>query len=45
MSQTRLAEEQVFTLLKKTSMNVRKPMADIAQAIILAGGLFNFEKG
>jgi AmiR/NasT family two-component response regulator len=45
MSQRNLSEEQAYTLLKKTSMNVRKPMADIAQAIILAGGLFNFEKG
>jgi len=38
MSQTGLAEEQAYTLLKKTSMNVRKPMADIAEAVILAGG-------
>lgn len=45
MSQRNLSEEQAYTLLKKTSMNVRKPMADIAQAIILAGGLFDLENG
>lgn len=45
MHQKNLSEEQAYTLLKRTSMNVRKPMADIAQAIILAGGLFNSEKG
>ena len=44
MSHRKLSEEQAYTLLKKTSMNVRKPMADIAQAIISAGGLFGFEK-
>ena len=40
MGQTGLAEEQVYTLLKKTSMDVRKPMADIAEAVILAGGFW-----
>ena len=38
MRQKNLSEEQAYTLLKKTSMNVRKPMADIAEAVILAGG-------
>jgi response regulator NasT len=44
MSHRNLSEEQAYTLLKKTSMNVRKPMADIAQAVISSGGLFEFEK-
>ena len=44
MSQRNLSEEQAYTLLKKTSMNVRKPMAEIAQAIISAGGPFDLEK-
>ena len=45
MSQRNLSEEQAYTLLKKTSMNIRKPMADIAQAVILAGGLLDVENG
>ena len=28
-----------YALMKKASMNMRKPMADIAQAILFAGGL------
>ena len=44
MSHRKLSEEQAYTLLKKTSMNVRKPMADIAQAVISSGGFFEFEK-
>jgi response regulator NasT len=38
MRQKNLSEEEAYTLLKRTSMNVRKPMAEIAQAIISAGG-------
>jgi response regulator NasT len=44
MEQRRISEEQAYTLIKKTSMNMRKPMADVAQAIILAGGFFKGEK-
>jgi len=44
MRQKNLSEEEAYTLLKRTSMNVRKPMAEIAQEIISAGGLFDLEK-
>jgi AmiR/NasT family two-component response regulator len=44
MEQRKLSEEQAFTLIKRTSMNMRKPMADVAQAIILAGGVFKGDK-
>lgn len=44
MEQRKLSEEQAYTLMKKTSMNLRKPMADVAQAIILAGGIFKSDK-
>ena len=44
MEQRKLTEEQAYSLMKKTSMNLRKPMADVAQAIILAGGFFKGEK-
>lgn len=44
MEQRKLTEEQAYTLMKKTSMNLRKPMADVAQAIILAGGIFKDDK-
>jgi len=44
MEQRKLTEEQAYTLMKKTSMNLRKPMADVAQAIILAGGIFKSDK-
>lgn len=44
MEQRRISEEQAYTLIKKTSMNMRKPMADVAQAIILAGGFFKGAK-
>ena len=39
MEQRHLSEERAYALMKKASMNMRKPMADIAQAILLAGGL------
>ena len=39
MEQRHLSEERAYGLMKKASMNMRKPMADIAQAILLAGGL------
>jgi AmiR/NasT family two-component response regulator len=44
MEQRKLTEEQAYTLIKKTSMNMRKPMTDVAQAIILAGGFFKGDK-
>lgn len=44
MDQRKISEEQAYTLMKKTSMNMRKPMADVAQAIILAGGVFKADK-
>ena len=39
MEQRHLSEERAYSLMKKASMNMRKPMSDIAQAILLAGGL------
>lgn len=44
MQQRHLSEDQAYTLIKKTSMNMRKPMVDVAKAIILAGGFFKGEK-
>ena len=44
MEQRGLSEEQAYSLIKKASMNMRKPMADVAQAIILAGGLLASKK-
>lgn len=41
MEQRHLSEERAYSLMKKASMNMRKPMADIAQAILLAGGLLS----
>jgi response regulator NasT len=39
MEQKALTEEQAYSLIKKASMNMRQPMVDVAEAIILAGGL------
>jgi two-component system, response regulator PdtaR len=44
MDQRSLTEEQAYSLMKKASMNMRKPMADVAQAILLAGGLLTDKK-
>ena len=41
MEQRHLSEERAYSLMKKTSMDRRKPMVDIAQAILLAGGLLS----
>jgi response regulator NasT len=41
MKQKNLSEDQAYNLIKKASMNLRKPMADVAQAILLAGGLWS----
>jgi two-component system, response regulator PdtaR len=45
MEQRKLSEEQAYSLIKKASMNMRKPMADVAQAILLAGGLLTDKRG
>jgi AmiR/NasT family two-component response regulator len=44
MEQRKLSEEQAYSLIKKASMNMRKPMVDVAQAILLAGGLLSGDK-
>lgn len=44
MEQKALTEEQAYSLIKKASMNMRKPMIDVAEAIILTGGLFKNKK-
>jgi two-component system, response regulator PdtaR len=44
MEQRKLSEEQAYSLLKKASMNMRKPMADVAQAILVARGLLAEKK-
>ena len=44
MEQKALTEEQAYSLMKKASMNMRKPMVDVAEAIILAGGLLKNKK-
>jgi response regulator NasT len=44
MEKRNLTEEQAYSLIKKASMNMRKPMADVAQAILLAGGLLSDKK-
>ncbi|MGE5219340.1 MAG: ANTAR domain-containing response regulator [Chloroflexota bacterium] len=44
MQQRGMSEEQAYTLIKKTSMNLRKPMAEVAQAVIVAGGIFRGDK-
>ena len=36
MEQRNLSEEQAYSLIKKASMNMRKPMADVARAILVA---------
>jgi two-component system, response regulator PdtaR len=44
MEQKALTEEQAYSLIKKASMNMRKPMSDVAEAIILTGGLLKNKK-
>ena len=44
MEQKGLTEEQAYSLIKKASMNMRKPMVDVAEAIILTGGLLKNKK-
>ena len=44
MEQRDLTEEQAYSLIKKASMNMRKPMMDVAEAIVLAEGLLKTRK-
>jgi len=44
MEQRGLSEEQAYSLIKKTSMNMRKPMADVAQAILVAAEVAEHNK-
>jgi response regulator NasT len=44
MEQKGLTEEQAYSLIKKASMNMRKPMVDVAEAIILTGALLKNKK-
>ncbi|HYA28147.1 MAG TPA: ANTAR domain-containing protein [Acidobacteriota bacterium] len=44
MEQRRLSEEQAYSLIKKTSMNMRKPMAEVAQAILVAAEVAGRDK-
>ena len=44
MEQRNISEEQAYSLMKKTSMNMRKPMADVAQAILLAAEIDSQKK-
>ena len=37
MERERISEQQAFARIQKASMNTRRPMAEIAQAILLAG--------
>ena len=39
MEQHRLTEAEAYALLKKTSMNQRKPMAEIARAVLLSAAI------
>ncbi len=34
MEQKALTEEQAYSLIKKASMNMRKPMIDVAEALL-----------
>jgi two-component system, response regulator PdtaR len=44
MEQKGLTEDQAYSLIKKASMNMRKPMVDVAEAIILTGGVLRNKK-
>ena len=44
MERRRLTEEQAYALLKKASMNMRKPMADVAQAILVSAEITDSKK-
>ena len=39
MEQRGLSEEEAYSLMKRTSMNMRKPMAAVAQGILTANGV------
>lgn len=44
MEQRNLSEEQAYSLIKKASMNMRKPMADVAQAILVSAEITERKK-
>lgn len=44
MEQRRISEAQAYTLIKQASMNRRKPMTEIAQAILLSATIDQQEK-
>jgi len=44
MEQRGFSEKQAYSLIKKTSMNMRKPMADVAQAILVAAEVVEHDK-
>jgi response regulator NasT len=44
MEQKGLTEEQAYSLIQRASMNMRKPMTEVAEAMILAGGLLKSDK-
>lgn len=44
MQRRSVSDEYAYTLIKKASMNMREPMAEVAQAIILAGGILKLDK-
>ena len=45
MKQQDLSEAEAFSLIQKKSMNIRKPMAEIAHAIILAEEMIEKKRG
>jgi response regulator NasT len=44
MKQRGISEEQAYSFIQKVSMNMRKPMADVAQAIVVARGVLQSKK-
>jgi AmiR/NasT family two-component response regulator len=45
MANQGLSEANAFALMKRKSMDLRKPMADIAQAILLSEEIVKTSKG
>ena len=44
MKQRGVSEEQAYSFIQKVSMNMRKPMADVAQTIVLARDVLQSKK-
>ena len=44
MAQRNISEAEAYSLIKKASMNMRKPMADVAQAILVAAEITEGKK-